>query len=438
MTRGLDCNAIFLTHNMSDRNSDSSGEEKYEKLNGKGDDICRDFLRNVCRRGKRCRYRHPEAGEAKELGKQQEYTFCHDYQNTGCRRPNCKFLHCTREEEEYYKQTGQLPVRLQQAAALGIGVAPHELPLLKGEIPICKDYLKGECKRGAKCKFRHLSVAEYEFELRKSANDHRNNHQTQNSYDPAEDDFDRFDNRFDYGHSASKRRRADIDSFGTAFESRYTSIRPLSYQLLDEENNMLRRKVEEMKKQVADLTAANEVLLEQNARYRVSKANHVQTINVPVSQAMSVGQTLSSAGVATAGLAQTPNQQQINHINNSLAQQIAMNNDLVSQHAMQQRLAREQLGPPPAQCSLPTQTMNPSVTINPNPTIVPVSLSQTNISAVSLSQASLQQSMPASVSLAQRSPHQSLGMSAQTTPLVSYPIVSQSMRTPVPQSSLAH
>ena len=27
-----------------------------------------------------------------------------------------------------------------------IGVAPHELPLLKGEIPICKDYLKGECK----------------------------------------------------------------------------------------------------------------------------------------------------------------------------------------------------------------------------------------------------------------------------------------------------
>lgn len=200
---------------------------------------------------------------------------------------------------------------------------------------------------------------------------------------------------------------------------------------------MLRRKVEEMKKQVADLTAANEVLLEQNARYRVSKSNHVQTINVPVSQALSVGQTLASAGVATAGVAPTPSQQQLNHINNSLAQQIAMNNDLVSQHAMQQRLAREQLGPPPAQCSLPTQSLNPSVTINP-PTIVPVSLPQTNISAVSLSQASLQQSLPASVSLAQRTPHQSLTMSAQTSPLVSYPIVSQSMRTPLPQSSLAH
>ncbi|CAI9726612.1 zinc finger CCCH domain-containing protein 10-like [Octopus vulgaris] len=435
MTRGLPSNTAFLTHTMSDRNSESGSEDKYEKLNGKGDDICRDFLRNVCRRGKHCRYRHPEAGEAKELGKQHEYTFCHDYQNTRCRRLNCKFLHCTREEEEYYKQTAQLPVRLQQAAALGIGVAPHELPLLKGEIPICKDFLKGECKRGAKCKFRHLSVAEYEYELRKSTTDHRPNHQTQNSYDPAEDDFDRFDNRFDYGHSALKRRRADLDGFTSSFEARYTTIRPLSYQLLDEENNMLRRKVEEMKKQVADLTAANEVLLEQNARYRVSKSNHVQTINVPVSQALSVSQSLAAAGVATGGVAPTPSQQQLNHINNSLAQQIAMNNDLVSQHALQQRIAREQLGPPPqAQCSLSAQSLSPSVTINP-PTIVPVSLPQSNISAVSLTPASLQQNLPPPVSLAQRTPHQSLPLSAQNSPLVSYPIVSQSMRT---QSSLAH
>ena len=134
-------------------------------------------------------------------------------------------------------------------------------------------------------------------------------------------------------------------AFLQSFDTRYSSIRPLSYQLLDEENNMLRRKVEEMKKQVADLTAANEVLLEQNARYRVSKSNHVQTINVPVSQALSVGQTLASAGVATAGVAPTPSQQQLNHINNSLAQQMAMNNDLVSQHAMQQRLARRTTWP---------------------------------------------------------------------------------------------
>jgi hypothetical protein len=34
-----------------------------------------------------------------------------------------------------------------------------------GELPVCKDYLKGECRRGGKCRFRHLSVREYEMEL---------------------------------------------------------------------------------------------------------------------------------------------------------------------------------------------------------------------------------------------------------------------------------
>lgn len=34
-----------------------------------------------------------------------------------------------------------------------------------GEVPVCKDYLKGECRRGGKCRFRHLSVREYELEL---------------------------------------------------------------------------------------------------------------------------------------------------------------------------------------------------------------------------------------------------------------------------------
>lgn len=69
-------------------------------------DICRDYLRNVCKRGDRCKYRHPSSEEAKSLGRQAQYTFCHDYQNSGCHRPNCKFMHCTRDEEDYYKQTG--------------------------------------------------------------------------------------------------------------------------------------------------------------------------------------------------------------------------------------------------------------------------------------------------------------------------------------------
>lgn len=400
---------------MSD-NSESGSESsvKFGKQNGNDDDICRDYLRNVCKRGNRCKYRHPHTEDSRER-KHENYTFCHDYQNTGCHRPNCKFLHCSRDEEEHFKQTGQLPVRLQQAAALGVGVTPsNDMPLLKGEVPICKDYLKLNCKRGLKCKFRHLTATEYEFELRKS--DQRNNNSQ--SYDPYEEDFDRFES-FEYCHlSAGKRRRTerDMDGYGNNFvENRYSPARPLSYQLLEDENSVLRRKVDELKKQVADLTATNEVLLEQNARYRVSRT--------------SLG---TNHGAAP---------QSLNHLANSLAQQIALNSELASQHALQQRLARE-LAPvaAAAQGTLSGATLNqPTVTMNPG-SIVPVSLPQNNLTGVSLASVSIQQTLTPQVSMTQTMPPpasltQSLPLQAGTSTLVSYPIVSQNLRT---VSSLAH
>jgi hypothetical protein len=62
-----------------------------------------DYLRNVCKRGRRCKYRHPNPDEARNLGRKQDITICHDFQNTGCRRQNCKFLHITRELESASK-----------------------------------------------------------------------------------------------------------------------------------------------------------------------------------------------------------------------------------------------------------------------------------------------------------------------------------------------
>lgn len=405
---------------MSD-NSESSSDDggRSDKLNGKSDDICRDFLRNVCKRGMRCRYRHPNADEARVLGRKQEYTFCHDFQNTGCNRNNCRFLHCTREEEEHYKQTGQLPVRLQQAAALGIGVTPNnELPILRGEVPICKDYLKGDCKRGNKCKFRHINVSEYEFELRKSQ---RRDSKKSQLYDPYEDEFEKFE-CFEY-HGAVKRRRSDReydngDSSYNNYNGRFSSsTRPYSYQLLEEENAMLRRKVNELKKQVTDLTATNEVLLEQNARYRVSRSNL---------QPLTVNQTLTPTVGATA--AQAP-PTQLNHLATSLAQQIALNSELASQHALQQRIAREMAAPPaqPGSIGAPPP-LNPSVTMNPA-NIVPVSISQTNLPGVSIASVSIQQTLPPTVSMNQN-------MQGAPSTLVSYPIMSQSIRSAA--SSLAH
>ena len=393
-----------VNEKMSDHSESGSEDTKYDNendANGNSNDICRDFLRNVCKRGKRCKYRHPTNNEAKELRRTQDYTFCHDFQNNGCRRPNCKFLHCTREEEEYCRQTGQLPVRLQQAAALGAGAGNSEM--IKGGIPICKDNLKGECHRGTTCKFRHVSIAEFEYQLRKAEG--RPGPPGGNSF---RDGFERFD-RFDYEHEPAKRRRLDRDFPGpgpdgfSSFERFSPNSRPLSYQLLEDENTMLRRKVEELKKQVADLTATNEVLLEQNARYRVSKSSILHTLN--------------STGV------QPVQATSLNPLNTSLAQQIALNSDLVSQQALQQRIVREMAGPQ-AQCTIAAPpTMNTaSLSINA-PTIVPVSHPQTDIR------------LQPSVSMQTQSIPQNLAQ-AQNTSLVSYPIVSQSMR--MTASSLAH
>lgn len=44
------------------------------------------------------------------------------------------------------------------------GVAP-DLPALYGARPICKDYLKGECRRGRMCRFRHLTPRQYDIEM---------------------------------------------------------------------------------------------------------------------------------------------------------------------------------------------------------------------------------------------------------------------------------
>ena len=43
---------------------------------------------------------------------------------------------------------------------------------------------------------------------------------------------------------------------------------------LEEENESLRKRIQELEKQVSDLAATNEVLLEQNAQFRLQKRYH--------------------------------------------------------------------------------------------------------------------------------------------------------------------
>ncbi len=233
----------------------------------KGDEeenVCRDFLRNVCRRGASCKYSHPERGNKQRM----EYQFCHDYQNSECRRANCKYIHCSRAEQEYYKETGKLPPGLEEAVNRGLASGGSN-DLLEGEIPVCRDYLKGECNRGSRCKFRHLSRGDLEYEERAR----RMSSRFDPRYDFARDPYS------EYEYDRMRRRPAPYDELD-AYGERPPRQTPLDRDMrdLEDENVMLRRKIDDLRKQVSDLTATNEVLLEQNARLRAAKNENASTL----------------------------------------------------------------------------------------------------------------------------------------------------------------
>jgi len=188
--------------------------------------VCRDFLRNVCKRGAHCRYWHPPSDVAVDV------VFCHDFQNAGCRRVDCRFVHCTREDEELYRRTGQLSTSVPAGVTRSIAVTGS------GDVPICKDFLKGECRRGVKCKFEHVlegSLGEL-------------------------------------GGESSSASSVKIRKTEPA-DGEVELVTLADYRAVEEENRCLRHDVDELRRTVSVLVATNEMLLEQNAKYRTSSAS---------------------------------------------------------------------------------------------------------------------------------------------------------------------
>ena len=197
----------------NDTNNNSTGRSPEDVK----DLICRDYQRGVCTRGSKCKFKHPD-GMGTELTNSP--MICRDYQNGKCQRSTCKYLHLSHNEEKIYLRTGQMPPR-------------REGPFFRGEQtragptdPVCKDYLNRKCTRGSGCRYRHV----------------------------LEEDQDEDYGGYGFDGPSGKRRRESYES--------------QSYYYLMDENEALRRKVGDLQKQVADLKATNEVLLEQNAKYR--------------------------------------------------------------------------------------------------------------------------------------------------------------------------
>ncbi|KAM4699604.1 zinc finger CCCH domain-containing protein 10 isoform 1-T2 [Discoglossus pictus] len=396
------------------------------------DYVCRDFLRNVCKRGKRCRFKHPDSGEVSDLGVQKnEFVFCHDFQNKECVRINCRFIHGNKDDEEHYKKTGELPPRLRHKVAAGLGLSPTDLPN-KDEIPICRDFLKGGCQRGDKCKFRHLQ-REYEHHQYEYPADIRGgllnpgissgvlaattprayehygtfeglpeaDYYTSPYYRYSDRYTDRFGDRYSerFDDPVMKKRRVGYEGFYNAS--------PVEYRLLEEENVMLRRRVEDLKKQVSVLAATNEVLLDQNAQFR-SQAK-VVTLSTLSTTAPTSEQAVGAVTNYNHGIAQT---------HTTLSSQA-----LQPRAVTQQELVASTGGASAAQTNAAPQ-------LNPEITPLSAALAQTIAQGMApppVSMAPVAVSVaPVAVSMAQPLP--CITMSHATTPMVTYPIASQSMR----------
>ncbi|XP_040197026.1 zinc finger CCCH domain-containing protein 10 [Rana temporaria] len=400
------------------------------------DFVCRDFLRNVCKRGKRCRFKHPDSNDVSDLGVQKnEFIFCHDFQNKECVRINCRFIHGTKDDEEHYKKSGELPSRLRNKVAAGLGLSPTDIAN-KDEIPICRDFLKGDCQRGEKCKFQHFRSMQrdYDYQFEYSSNRQSGVMATSaatgsfstpasrafehcGSYDglsePAylSSSYYRYRDRFD--DPVMKRRRVGYDG--------YYNVSPVEYSMLEEENVMLRRRVEELKKQVSVLAATNEVLLDQNAQFR-SQAK-VVTLSTLSTTAPTSEQAVGTVTNYNHGL--TPNQGNVTNYNHGIAQ----THTTLSSQAMQPRAVTQQELVASTGAPAPAQT-NAAPQLNPEITPLSAALAQTIAQGMApppVSMASVAVSVaPVAVSMAQPLP--GITMSQCTTPMVSYPIASQSMR----------
>jgi len=227
-----------------------------------GGSVCRDFLRNVCNRGNKCKFKHPpDSVIVKKEGLQDKVMFCHDFQNGRCGRSNCKFIHCPKDAEQEFQSSGYLPPMVRDQV-INKGVAA-DFAAVKGGVPVCKDFLQGKCSRRSRCKFRHVGSREYDLEM--GNNQYNKGPPPQNLANSFFEEDDLFERR---GPVHNDRKRRILET-GLGLE---VGPPPQAFFMIQEENCQLKGRVQELEKKVSDLLATNEFLLDQNAQLRMGGA----------------------------------------------------------------------------------------------------------------------------------------------------------------------
>lgn len=93
--RGVLCKFSHPRSNSRGRSTDSGRQRSPVHAPGRNDNtdrvVCRDFVRNMCKRGDECRFYHPPNPENKRQ-RSSWLTFCHDFQNGHCSRSDCRLV----------------------------------------------------------------------------------------------------------------------------------------------------------------------------------------------------------------------------------------------------------------------------------------------------------------------------------------------------------
>jgi len=283
-------------HKMSYEEVDySQTEAPVQEEKAAEKDLCRDFKKGDCRRGERCIYHHPKLD------------VCRDYQNGRCSRQDCRFVHATRQEEETYTNSGILPSHMNNGQTMqsnpmngtqsggGFGLngilgkrnyntmsgAPMAMSYGQqnsSSSDLCRDFEKGDCRRGSRCKFIHPKlVICRDFQKEKCERDNcRFLHMTreeEETYDgngivPDHIDQDKLkknkmmapgDGAAGMGGMYGKQQR--LDNF-------QSGVPNATLQAVLQENEVLKSKLTEMHQQIINLRKMNDTLYEQNTNYR--------------------------------------------------------------------------------------------------------------------------------------------------------------------------
>lgn len=291
---------VEKSYNNNKRGEKSSNEER---------EVCRNFLNGICFRGTNCKFDHPEE-RAVAKNSQEQIVVCRDYLNRGCRRDNCRLVHCTVADAEAYKRDGFISESLARAF-----IAVSGQRTIAGR-PLCKEFIAGRCQRGYDCRFWHIDPEREhnarQSELRRSAGgalapdapdgDGRGTMMTGRIYEGRTPD--------------NKRARYGEPSFGSyapppvaapMFAPAYQMEDP-EVVTLNEQNIALRRRIETLKQTMCDMQAANEALLSENRRLRANTGQvemsggggGASAYNMTPRGALTAGDSVSAVSLASA------------------------------------------------------------------------------------------------------------------------------------------